>query len=300
MKPSAWFLGIVAWSVLLAPAAGADDGATPGSNRALIVVGLPGDGAHEALFRETAGRWKAWLVGPLGFAPKGVRILSGTAKEPGIGDAPATRESIAREVEALRKEATPDDRVWVFVLGHANLDDGHAFLHLPGPDLRDDEFAALFRGLAAKEQVFWMTNPASGAFLAPLSKPGRIVVAATERSGESNETEFPHALAEVAARPTDRLDLDKDGKISIREIFLATVEAVEARFAADMRAPTEHAQLDDDGDGVGTELQSGKKAPRADGSLASKTFLPVVPPGTSPKPPTRSDHGTDRAVPPPR
>ncbi len=300
MKPSACYLGIIAWTLLLASKAGADDGPKPGSSRALIVVGLPGDSAHEALFRETAGRWKDWLVGPLGFPSGDVRLLSGLPDALGSGDAPATRESIAGEVESLRKKTSPGDRVWVFVLGHANLDDGHAFLHLPGPDLREDEFAAMFRGLVAKEQVFWMTNPASGAFLGPLSAKGRIVVAATERSGEVNETEFPHALAEVASRPVARLDLDKDGKVSIGEVFLATVEAVEARFQADQRAPTEHAQLDDDGDGVGTELQSERKTPKADGSLASKTFLPIVEPQGPPKPPSRSEHGTDRVVPPPR
>jgi hypothetical protein len=293
MKSSAWCLGIIAWSLFPAPDAGADDGAS----RALILVGLPGDPAHDALFRDTAKRWKAWLVGPLGFAPENVRLLSGRASEQGIGDAPATRESIASEVESLRKKTLPGDRVWVLVLGHANLDDGHGFLHLPGPDLRDDEFAALFHGMVAREQVFWMTTPASGAFLGPLSRSGRIVVAATERSGEVNETEFPHALAEVAARPLARLDLDKDGKVSIREVFLATVEAVETRFQADKRAPTEHAQLDDDGDGVGTELQSDPKTPKPDGALASKTFLPIVAPKIPPKPPSRSENGT---VPPRR
>lgn len=300
MRSWAWCVGIIVWTPLLASKALADDALKAGSNRALIVIGLPGDSAHEALFKDTARNWKAWLTGPLGFPSGEVRTLSGLSDSSGIGDAPATRESIAREVEAFRKKVGPGDRAWVFVLGHANLDDGHAFLHLPGPDFREDEFAALFRGMVAKEQVFWLTTPASGAFLPPFSATGRIVVAATERSGEANETEFPHALAEVAALPISKLDLDKDGKVSIREVFLATVEAVEARFAADMRAPTEHAQLDDDGDGVGTELQSEAKTPRPDGSLASKTYLPIVPPKGPEKPTSRSEHGTDRVVPPPR
>ena len=187
----------------------------------------------------------------------------------------------------------------MFVLGHANLDDGHAFLHLPGPDLRDDEFAALFRGLAAREQVFWMTTAASGSFLPSLSTPGRIVVAATERSGESNETEFPHVLAELARKPSRQLDLDKDGKISVQELFVSTVESVEARFASDKRAPTEHAQLDDNGDGIGTEVKPVEKPSNPDGTLASKTYLKVEP--TSPKtPPSRSEHGPNRVVPPSR
>jgi hypothetical protein len=270
------------------------------TSRALIIVGLPGDSEHEALFKATAQAWKDWLTGPLGFPPDQVRVLSGPMAKDGSGRASSSRESIEREAESLRRRTGPDDRVWVFVLGHANLDDGHAFLHLPGPDLRDDQFAALFKGLTAREQVFWMTTAASGAFLPGLSSPGRIVVAATERSGESNETEFPHALADVIRKPPGLLDLDKDGKISIQELFGSTVDAVEARFASDTRAPTEHAQLDDNGDGVGTEVKPPEKPANPDGALASKTIVLKVE-STSPKnPPARSEHGPNRVVPPSR
>ena len=260
------------------------------TGRALIVVGLPGDAEHEASFRSTALQWRDWLTGPLGFPADRVRVLSGGPTGPRSGDAPATRESIAREVESLRKELAPGDRLWVFVLGHANVEDGHAYLHLPGPDLREDEFGALFRGLVAGEQVFWMTTAASGRFLQSLSSPGRIVVAATEREGEINETEFPLALAEVSRFPIGKLDLDGDHRVSVREVFDATVSAVNAKFAADSRLPTEHAQLDDDGDGVGTELVPTPGPIKSDGALASKTFLPTAGSTSPPNPPARSDH----------
>ena len=67
------------------------------------------------------------------------------------------------------------------------------------------------------------------------------------------------------------------------EIFVRTAEAVEARFRADDRAPTEHALLDDNGDKVGTERPDSrqKNSPQEksanresqDGELARKTFL---------------------------
>jgi hypothetical protein len=41
---------------------------------ALILVGLPGDTDHEALFTSVAEQWRDWLTGPLGFAPENVRI----------------------------------------------------------------------------------------------------------------------------------------------------------------------------------------------------------------------------------
>jgi hypothetical protein len=260
----------------------------------LIVVGLPGDSEHEALFRSTALRWRDWLTGPLGFAPGEVRVLWGAKAGSDFGDAPATRESVAKEAAGLVAKSKPEDRAWVFVLGHANLDDGgHAFLHLPGPDFRDDEFGALFRGLAAKEEVFWMTNAASGAFLPALSKPGRVVIAATSASGEANETEFPHALADVVDKADPKkVDANGDGKISLQELFDSIVNEVNVRFAADNRAPSEHARLDDDGDGSGTESKSAEKAKNPDGAVASKMDVKL---GSS----DRSDHAT-RPSPPAR
>jgi hypothetical protein len=263
----------------------ADDGPPKGTSRALIVVGLPGDPEHESLFRSSAKRWQEWLTGSLGFVPADVRIFSGT------------RDELTREVESLRGKCQAADRLWVFVLAHANQDEGHALLHLPGPDINDDQFGVLFRDIPCREQVFWMTNPASGPFLKPLAKAGRIVIAATEPDGESNETEFPHALAEVSRRPPDQLDRNKDGRVSVLEIFEATAQAVADRFATDSRAPTEHARIDDNGDGVGLEFQQAEKPANPDGGLASATTLIQLPTPLPAKSPARSPNGTKPVVP---
>jgi hypothetical protein len=116
------------------------------------------------------------------------------------------------------------------------------------------------------------------------------VVTATATDGEVNETEFPQALATVAGKPTAAIDKDGDGRVSLAELFVAFTAEVDARFAADERAPTEHAQLDDDGDGRGTEAgdladpaslaQFGDDVPlslRRDGLLAARTYLPWQP-----------------------
>jgi hypothetical protein len=141
----------------------------------------------------------------------------------------------------------------------------------------------MFKTLKCQEQVFWVTTAASGWFLAGLSTPGRIVITATTRDLEFNETEFPHALAEVSGKNASELDQDGDGKISVWEIFGRTSEAVETKFKADSRAPTEHGLLDDNGDKVGTERpdparqdfpkEKSVKRESQDGELAKKTFL---------------------------
>ena len=146
------------------------DGSPPArTDRALIVVGLPGDDEHAALFKDVALAWHKWLTGPLQFPGGGVRVLFGDQGEPSLAAGPATRQAIADEVAAIQRTLAPDGRLWVFFLGHANVRGQHSILHLPGPDLRDDELGALFTPLKCQEQVFWVTTPSSGWFLAGLS-----------------------------------------------------------------------------------------------------------------------------------
>jgi hypothetical protein len=254
-----------------------------GKSRALILLGLPGDEEHATHFGNIARQWREWLTGPLGFAAADVRLLADRGGKEGV-DAPATRESIQKEVAELKKVLQPEDRLWVFFLGHGNHDGDHAYFHLPGSDLRGEELGKLFAGLPCREQVFWMTTSASGWFLKSLSAKGRIVITATLPEDEFNETEFPEALANAAKLPLEKLDDDKDGKVSVLELYRHVQAEVAALFEADSRVPTEHALLDDNGDGQGTEEpvlpgEKKDKKPTADGALAAKTFLPLRPKG---------------------
>jgi hypothetical protein len=81
----------------------------------------------------------------------------------------------------------------------------------------------------------------------------------------------------VAGQSLEELDLDKDGKLSVLEIYYRTLVEVQARYAADKRISTEHQQLDDNGDGLGTERplasDEGERNPGEDGTLAYSCFL---------------------------
>jgi hypothetical protein len=240
-------------------------------SRALIVVGLPGDAEHEKLFATIAGHWRDGLTESLGFD---VTVLFGRSKPPKWAKDVATKAVIECEVANLQKSLGAEDRLWVFFLGHGDYDGERARFHLPGSDLHANALGKLFAGIKCQEQVFWMTHSASGWFLKPLSAKGRIVITATAADQEYNETEFPQALATV----TGKLKAKNEAKLSVLELYRRTVAEVEARFAADKRVPTEHAQLDDNGDGVGTEEpiveKVGDQKPTADGALAARTFLP--------------------------
>lgn len=220
----------------------------PGTRWAVFIVGIPGDDEHEPLFRATADAWQQWLTESLEVPAE--HLLRLPAPEGGPVTADAVRDALAD----LKQKLQPDDALWVFTLGHGNYDGQHAWLHLAGRDPSETDFARWFADVQCREQVFWITQSNSGWFVKPLSEPGRIIVAATAADDESNETEFPHALATVLQGAADKIDANKDGEISVAEMYFAVIRETKRRFENDMRLPTEHAQLDDNGDGKGTEL----------------------------------------------
>jgi len=274
-----------------------------GAKWALIICGIPGDEEHHTLFSETIESLHESLTKRLDFPANNIHIQFGA--EPTDADGPAvsaakgkaTRSELNAAVEGLRKELQPTDALWVFVLGHAHYDGRKSYLNLPGAgegesDLHEDDFAKLFQDIPTAQQVFFITTPVSGFFTRPLSAKGRIIVTATEADREVNETLFHAALAETLAEPPEqeKFDVDGDDKITLFDLYINVAQNVARRYSAEMLLSTEHAQLDDNGDGRGTELQldylteeeggraAGRSAPpkirlNSDGYLAQQTPL---------------------------
>ncbi len=233
---------------------------------ALIVVSLPGDEEHREKFSEVVGVWQQWLTEIAGVEKQDLMLLN---SDGGNGAEPATAKSIRARMALLSASLTPEDSLWVFLLGHGSQDERHGWFHLPGPDLSAGEWADLFALLKTREQLFWMTHSASGSFLKPLSRPGRVVVCATD-DAELNETRFPYALAEIMQKQlksTPAPDTKPSKIVTVLELFRQTAHHVDQSFEDDKLVPTEHAQLDDNGDGVGTEAADVVAYRDAEGSV---------------------------------
>src|SRR5690606_4889944 len=93
----------------------------------------------------------------------------------------------------------------------------------------------------------------------------RIVITATASSQERNETIFAEHF--VAAFAGDAADADKDGRISLLEAYRYAQREVERVYERDNHLLTEHARLEDDGDGRGTAVPDGEQG---DGVLARR------------------------------
>jgi hypothetical protein len=154
----------------------------------------------------------------------------------------------------LGSKLRPEDSLWIITLGHGNYDGRQAWFHLAGKDPSPADLGKWLSDMRCRQQVVWLTHSSSGWFIKPLSRPGRIVISATAADDESNETEFPHAWSAVVQRPWQTLDTNQDGAVSVAELLNAVAVEVDQRFKSDNRLPTEHSQLDDNGDGIGTEV----------------------------------------------
>ncbi|MCU0875601.1 MAG: hypothetical protein MUE50_24990 [Pirellulaceae bacterium] len=234
-----------------------------GTRRALIVCGHPGNAEFERTYAAVLQGLCKGLAERAGFPAGEILVLSGTkagevAVAPGTRHGgPATREGIQTAVKELTGKLAPEDTLWVIVVGHAHFDGRRALLNLPGPDLDADEFGKLFEAVACREQVFFITTAVSGYAIRSLSKKGRVVIAATEADQEVNETVYPIMLALMLSEPVanDEFDQDHDGRQTLLDLYLIVSRKVLQAYADAENIPTEHAQLDDNGDGRGTEIQ---------------------------------------------
>lgn len=271
--------------------------APSGVHKALIICGLTGDADHHKLFAEMVDSIATGLVKNYSFQADQIQVLWGekpTDKDPAVIQASkqiANRETIPAVAAQLRAELGPDDTLWVFMLGHAHFDGKHSWLNVTGPDINHMEFGAAFADIKCREQVFFMTTSCSGYFLKPLAQPGRIVISATEADLEVNETLYQQKLAKAIGSPPEmtELDVDHDGQYTVLDLFLYTARETAVEYSGGELLSTEHALLEDTGDGRGTELQvdylteeqGGRKkpgnkpipVPQGDGKLSRQVAL---------------------------
>jgi hypothetical protein len=240
----------------------------------LILCGHPGDGEHQKSFTETIQALGTGLTKTLGIPEERQHVVFGAEQPKDLPRAtgPATREAVAAAVAEVRKQLKPDDGLWVICLGHCHHDGRHAWWNLPGPDLSAAKFGKLFADVTCREQVFVMTTSLSGYFVRPLARRGRVVIAATEADAETNETTFPAVFAQVlgAGLNAAEHDVDKDGQLTAFDLYVAVAKEVATAYAGAEQLATEHAQLDDDGDGIGHELQNAFLPPELGGPAPGK------------------------------
>jgi hypothetical protein len=187
---------------------------------------------------------------------------------------PATRERLEAALRDLGQRAGADAEVVLVLFGHGSDREGDPRFNLVGPDVTAADLGTWLAGIRARRIVVVNTASASGGFLSALAGPGRVVVTATRSGFERNATLFGEylvrALTAGAGGAAEAADTDKDGRLSVLEVFEYARRETARAYEQEKRLLTEHAQLDDDGDGKGTLEPT---AMGGDGALAATVFL---------------------------
>lgn len=230
----------VFWLGLMAASAGAAPAApTAEADHATVIV-VRGAAGEAEFMPDLLQQSQAWEKAA---AQAGARhVAIGLAADDGT-DRQQLEAALAAEPTAGPGE------VWLVLIGHGTFDGREAKFNLRGPDVSSTELAAWLKPIRRPLAVI-NTTSSSAPFLARLSAPGRVLISATRSGNEQNYARFGKYLAEALADP--KSDVDKDGQISLLKSFLSASHRTLEFYKTEGRLATEHALLDDNGDGLGT------------------------------------------------
>lgn len=237
------------WLLAIGNSVSAQDTTAP---RVWIFNGTPGDSEHHAFYEKNLALTKKALTERFGIPAENLTILYGP-KSAGY-DGACSREALLAELAKIvahtkQPSAAP---AWLIFQGHANAIPGGANFNLPGPDINTRDLGESLKSAASRAPlVIVATTACSSAFVRPLAAPGRMIIAASTPADPENETEFPQALTE--ALESSATDTNRDGLLSVTELFLACHALVQQIYQKQSFMIKEHAQLDGNGDGRGTQ-----------------------------------------------
>ncbi len=226
----------------------------------LIISGAGGEPAYSKQFEQWTDELQKALTSRFGFAADNFTILSET------GPKKSTADEVKSTFAALQTRLQPDNVLFLFLIGHGSFDGRESKFNLVGRDLSAVDYSNLLGSLPTKRVVIFNMSSASGEFIKSLSAKGRIVITATKSGQEQNATRFPGFF--ISALTANDSDSDQDGHISVLETFNYATRLTNEFYTRAGRLATEHALLEDTGDGVGRE-----KAESGEGLLARATYL---------------------------
>lgn len=216
--------------------AGAADQAT-----VIVVAGAAGEDEFGAVFAQQVETW-----GKVCVQARAKKISIGTEAAGATSD----HDLLKQAIEGEAKEGT--NELWLVLIGHGTFDGKEAKFNLRGPDVGSGELAEWLKPFKRPLAVI-DTSSASAPFLVKLTAPGRVVITSTRSGNEQNYARFGKYFAEAIADP--KSDLDKDGQVSLLEAFLSGSQRTVEFYKTEGRLATEHALIDDNGDGLGTPAE---------------------------------------------
>ena len=271
------FFKVLAWTCLLcffglgfSESAFASESA---SDKVLILVnGAAGEDVYAAKFQQIASTWKSiakqaglvcQVVGPdydyesqnsYDALDSAVDILVGSpasSTQSDLANANANNQDKDRLREILEAlDPNEGSACWLVYVGHGSFDGKNAWMNLRGPDLSDQELASWIRSFR-RPMTLVFGSASSAPMMKTLSGENRTIITATRNGNEKSYCYFGEYIGKAFLDPN--ADLDLDNGVSILEAFLFASKQTSRFYEENRRMLTEHAALEDTGDGIGVQ-----------------------------------------------
>ena len=238
LRELTWLLSLAVGGVLSLVAETSSIPPSPEHATLIVVVGAPGEEAYGQAFAQWAGLWEDAA------RKAGTRALVIGLK---TNDAVPARDQFEQALAAEPKSGPAE--LWLVLIGHGTFDGKEAKFNVRDADVSATDLANWLRPFTRPLAVVDTTS-ASSPFLSKLSGTNRVIITATRSGSEVNYSRLGEYLSEAIVDP--EADLDKDGQTSLLEAFLIASRRVKEFYDREGRLVTEHALLDDTGDGLGT------------------------------------------------
>ncbi len=216
------------------------------ASAAVVIVGLGGDKAHYDVLVESGKSIAQGLRDRFGYGDN-VFLLT----EDGKTDASVDGRSDAVEIRArfagLTARASSDDRLLIVLIGHANGDASHWRLNIPGEDLSAVDWRQIISPFPGRVAVI-AAAPRAAFLSRELRGPNRVILAST-RVREIRTWAFLKSLVNAIGSFDGAATRPK----TVWDLFEFSEEDVKSAFFKQGYMRNEHASLEDDGDGLGTE-----------------------------------------------
>ncbi len=241
----------------------------------LIIGGSGGIEDYQQKFTSWGARLKHVLTVKLGHPEENVCWMAERSESIETPDRETSLFHIRSEFNELESKMTDVDDLFVFLTGHGSSLRNEPKFQIPGPDLTAGELNRLVSRVNARRTAVIDTSSSSAGFINILSVPGRIVCTAVKNVNERNAPEFMEFL--LQGLEDGSADTNRDGRISILEACGQAASLTDAWYTGEGNLATEHALMDDNGDGRGTRLpivlNESESDPGSDGHNAANCFL---------------------------
>jgi hypothetical protein len=257
----------------------------PDANKyAVILVGAAVDEERRNQFGTWALDLRRSLQKDYGYAADKLILLAGVASEEDFNvDGPCRADSIRSTFAKLSERIQAGDQLTVFLIGHGTGRGAQAKFNIVGPDLTGEQFGAILDRIHTQNLVVVNTTSASHDFSKALAGNGRVLVSATRSAAERYDTVFAQYFVE--GLQDQAADRDKNSRVSILETFQFTKARVDSYYREQGLLASEHATLDDNGDGV-FSIDPDR---RGDGQLAEIAYFDVSGGAATDLPPAAAD-----------